>query len=332
MKKWIKKLTLGGFILAVAMLWSFNIWYFAKADPLNLWQDGTGSIIYYTAGNVGIGTTTPQAPLDLSPTLTNPTTPASGPSVFYMNPTINLSGADNGLYYQTWFAEPTFAGNRNVAGLDMLNFQPHYTGNGTFTDGLYGIYTNIFVDGSSAVIPNIYTNYIVGPSITGGNTVQNIYGMRIDPNTGGTVANYNLYSNQNNDNSHTWNIYADGTANNYFQGNVGIGTTSPASSLTVSGDINFTGNLYKNGVLFSSASTSTSSVTSINDLCPGGTSGQILESDGTGGCMWVNQSTNPVYTSSSPLYVSNFQSTLFNGFVLFAMSAGFWVWIFKFKK
>jgi hypothetical protein len=37
-------------------------------------------------------------------------------------------------------------------------------------------------------------------------------------------------------------------------GNVGIGTNTPSKKLDVTGDINFTGNLYKNGSLFGSGS------------------------------------------------------------------------------
>jgi hypothetical protein len=38
----------------------------------------------------------------------------------------------------------------------------------------------------------------------------------------------------------------------YTEGNVGLGTTNPTSKLFVSGDINFTGNLYQNGTIFQS--------------------------------------------------------------------------------
>ncbi len=47
-------------------------------------------------------------------------------------------------------------------------------------------------------------------------------------------------------------IYAMGTSGAYagiFNGSVGIGTENPAYNLDVTGDINFTGDLYKNGVL-----------------------------------------------------------------------------------
>jgi hypothetical protein len=50
----------------------------------------------------------------------------------------------------------------------------------------------------------------------------------------------------------------DETRNTYVHsgptGNIGIGTTNPSKKLDVSGDINFTGNLYQNGTLFSGGS------------------------------------------------------------------------------
>jgi hypothetical protein len=42
----------------------------------------------------------------------------------------------------------------------------------------------------------------------------------------------------------------------YNEGNVGLGTTNPTTKLWISGDINFTGNLYQNGTIFQSGGSS----------------------------------------------------------------------------
>jgi len=44
------------------------------------------------------------------------------------------------------------------------------------------------------------------------------------------------------------NIYSNGTGNNYFLGNVGIGTTSPTKMLDVRGSGNFSGTIFLNNV------------------------------------------------------------------------------------
>jgi len=69
---------------------------------------------------------------------------------------------------------------------------------------------------------------------------------------------------------------------------IGIGTTTPSYNLDVVGDINYTGNLYQNGILVSSA--------------------------------------------SQQLATNQFQQNLFNGFILLAISAWFWISTFKYKQ
>ena len=64
--------------------------------------------------------------------------------------------------------------------------------------------------------------------------------------------NFFITSNQ----SSTQNLGLTGSGNVYTSGNMGIGMTNPSYKLDVTGDINFTGTLYKSGVAFSSGTTS----------------------------------------------------------------------------
>lgn len=81
-------------------------------------------------------------------------------------------------------------------------------------------------------------NYTAGlfvrdASLGAGSTITSNYGIYIDDKTVGTT-NYGLVSVVSSG-TNKWNIYASGTANNYFAGNVGIGTATNLSTLTVNG-------------------------------------------------------------------------------------------------
>jgi hypothetical protein len=64
-----------------------------------------------------------------------------------------------------------------------------------------------------------------------GSTITSQYGILIDDQTQGT-SDYGIVS-QVSSGTNKWNIYASGTAQNYFAGNVGIGTSSPNYRLQV---------------------------------------------------------------------------------------------------
>jgi hypothetical protein len=63
--------------------------------------------------------------------------------------------------------------------------------------------------------------------------VTNQYGYWADSTLIGATNNYGFYSNIASGTGR-WNFYANGTANNYFAGNVGVGTTTPAVKLAIS--------------------------------------------------------------------------------------------------
>jgi hypothetical protein len=61
-----------------------------------------------------------------------------------------------------------------------------------------------------------------------GSSVTNQFGFNVASTLTGATNNYGFYSNIASG-SGRWNFYANGTADNFFAGNVGIGTTSPGS-------------------------------------------------------------------------------------------------------
>ena len=82
-----------------------------------------------------------------------------------------------------------------------------------------------------------YQFYASGLS-SGGATITNNYGLYVAGQTVGTNI-YGVYSNIDSAASR-WNFYAGGTADNYFAGDVGIGTNSPVTKLEIFGNNNAT--------------------------------------------------------------------------------------------
>lgn len=74
-------------------------------------------------------------------------------------------------------------------------------------------------------------------TIGAGSAITNQFGFYVGSNLTGATNNYGYYSNIP-VGANRWNLYMNGTANNYIAGNLGIGITDPTSNLHVIGTAN----------------------------------------------------------------------------------------------
>ncbi|MDZ4205902.1 MAG: hypothetical protein U1C12_01685 [Patescibacteria group bacterium] len=169
-------------------------------------------------GNVGIGDSTPSYPLDINKSVTDQAALEIGEQVIL---TSALSSANNantieGLRIDTRVNQGGF-NYTNVTGNIAVRGLARVTGSSGIVTGAVGIYGDARNTGAGT-LSNAYALYAAGNSNSGGGTLTNSYGVYIDSQAGG---------------SNNWQLYSAGTANSYFAGNVGIGTTSPWGKLSV---------------------------------------------------------------------------------------------------
>lgn len=120
-------------------------------------------------------------------------------------------------------------------------------------------------------------------NLTGAGSVSSHYSLYISnpakSGAGNVVTNYGLYlESQTTGNTTNWGIYSAG-GSNYFGGNILVGTTTPSANLTVNG----TSNLGPIG----------------NITITGGSSGQVLTTNGSGTLSWGNVVTTTVVVASA---------------------------------
>jgi len=103
----------------------------------------------------------------------------------------------------------------------------------TVTDSAVGIYSSITTSAAAFTLPSL-VHFYAAPGVLGaGSTLTSQYGFFAQSTLSSGTNNYGFYSNIASA-ANTYNFYAAGTAVNYFAGNVGIGTSSPTTTLSVS--------------------------------------------------------------------------------------------------
>ena len=200
----------------------------SSAANWNVYASGTAQ--NYFAGFVGLGTagSVPTSPLHMVTVVTSQaasnyaalfdydtTQTADNSQIVTLGPTLRLKGSGNitstvkggAVVYAAGFNSNT-ATVTNFSGfsLDMRNL-------------------------STGTVTNMQSLWVIDSLNSGGGTITNLYGVRVNDLTVGTN-NYGVASAVTSG-AAKWNIYASGSAKNYFAGTVGIGQTSPTASLHI---------------------------------------------------------------------------------------------------
>ena len=242
----------------------------------------TGSDIYYSTGNVGVGTTAPTSPLTVKGGTSESTTfasitgtltstaassinavsvvatlsPASSSAMNFrslsMSNTFDTTAAFTGTGTQApaagWFESRVVrAGNvtqMNSAFAIGLIMGSAGTSMGTVGEVNAGLFqpVNSFSNSVVATISNAYGLHIVD-SVKNNLVMTNQAGISVPALTAATN-NTLLLLGTSTIPAGNYALYNPSTSNNYFGGNVGIGSTSPANALDVTGRIKASSLIY----------------------------------------------------------------------------------------
>lgn len=242
------------------------------SGTLGIGNGGTGLTATPTNGQIDIGNGTGFTRAAITGTANQVTvTNAAGSITLSLPQSINTTatplfgrlaiGGNSLLSNRRITIEGTITGSTTAYGVDI--FSPIQS---DVTATAYGYRSNLSTQASSFTLMDLVHFAANTGGIGAGSSVTNQYGFRAQLGLTGATNNYGFYGDLPSA-SNTWNLYMNGTALNYLNGNLQIGSSIPlagAEKLQVTGTARITGALaIGNTVQASVATPSTHKVTMV---------------------------------------------------------------------
>jgi hypothetical protein len=245
--------------------------YIDSAGFTSFGNAGSERMRITSAGNVGIGTSSPLYSLDiLAPTSVEPVASPVDNYVTRFRRTYTNNNASVGARRWNVYADTTYNGNQAFTNASGIFSYINYA-NTNSSSVINGIATYVEPSSTSAAsvirgsinqlglggtITNAigYYSYLI--SLTAGattnvklfqadttgttNTITNLYGFIVEATLTNATNNYGFFGNIASGTGR-WNTYMAGTASNYFRGNVGVNETAPTAQLHINGEMKIGG-------------------------------------------------------------------------------------------
>jgi hypothetical protein len=202
-------------------------WTLGTGNDILNFTDSTGTKVLSLCdsgsacnGRIGVGTTDPEAELDIRLT----TNPAGGGPTMGLN-VYNTVTTGSSTDYPQNHVQSSYTGSTTQLFLYGQADSVYQSGTGTLSNAYAGFF-RVENDSTSAAITNGYGVNISSPM--GGGAITNAYGLRVGAQAVSGVTN-------------AYGVYQAGASDtNYFAGKVGIGTSAPGVALEVKGNVKLT--------------------------------------------------------------------------------------------